>query len=372
MRAVVVGGGAMGSATAWWLARRGTDVTLLEQFEQGHSRGSSHGAVRIFRLAYADDLYVRLALEAEPLWAELSAFADQPLLERTGALDHGHPVRIEAVARALERAGVGHERLGPEQVAERWPAVRVDGPAVFHPAGGRVFADRTVRAAQDAAAAHGAEVAFDEPARRIHLRDGGAVVETDARELRADVVVVAAGSWAAPLLGDLVPLPRLRVTVEQPGWFTPRDPAAPWPSFIHYQEAGGSPTAFGAYGMGEPGIDGGREVWPAGSAVKVGEESVRTEVDPADGPFGVREDALARLVAYVEAWLPGLDPVPLRADTCLFTSTPDNDFVLDRRGPVVVASPCSGHGFKFVPLIGRMAADLAMGTAQAEPRFRLS
>jgi len=374
MKVVVVGGGAMGSSTAWWLARRGADVTLLEQFERGHDRGSSHGTVRIFRLAYADDLYVRMALAAEPLWAELEAEADDDLLERTGALDHGDSERINAVSAALARNGVRHELLGADEAMARWPGFRVEGPAVFQPDGGAVFADRTVRAAQDVARARGAEVSFSEPARAIHLRDGGAVVETDRRELSADVVVVAAGSWAAPVVGDLVPLPELTVTVEQPGWFAPRDPALPWPSFIHYRDAtGGSINSFGAYGLGDPGVGGRRTTYP-GTAVKVGEERVRTPVDPADGPFEVRDDALSRLADYVEIWLPGLDPMPLRAETCLFTSTGNDDFVLDRRGPIVVASPCSGHGFKFVPLIGQMVADLALDDAAAtslDPRFRL-
>ena len=374
MKVVIVGGGAMGSAGAWQLAKAGADVTLLEQFERGHDRGSSHGTVRIFRLAYADDLYVRLALEAEPLWAELEEAADEELLERVGAVDHGIPERIHEVAAALGRAGVRHELLGAEEAADRWPGLRFEGPAVFQPDGGISFADRTVRAAQDVAAGLGAEIAFSEPARGVHLRDGGVVVETDCRELRADVVVVAAGAWAAPVADDLVPLPPLTVTFQQPGWFAPRDPTLVWPSFIHYRDtSSASAASFGAYGMGDPGIGGRRTSFP-GTAVKVGEESVPTIVDPADGPFEVRQDALRRLADYVEIWLPGLDPVPLRAETCLFTSTPNDDFVLDRRGPVVIASPCSGHGFKFTPVIGKMVADLALHPDAAgalDPRFRL-
>ena len=162
MKVVVVGGGAMGSASAWQLAKAGADVTLLEQFERGHDRGSSHGTVRIFRLAYADDLYVRLALEAEPLWAELEEAADEELLDRVGAVDHGIPERIHEVADALGRCGVRHELLDPEEAADRWPGLRFEGPAVFQPDGGISFADRTVRAAQDVAAGLGAEIAFRE------------------------------------------------------------------------------------------------------------------------------------------------------------------------------------------------------------------
>lgn len=374
MRVVVVGAGAMGSASAWRLAKAGADVTLLEQFERGHDRGSSHGTVRIFRLAYADDLYVGMAVASQPLWAELGEAADEELIERVGAVDHGVPERIHEVGAALERAGVGHELVGPEEAAERWPFLRIEGPAVFQPDGGVAFADRTVRAAQEVATSLGAEVAHQEPARAIHLRDGGVVVETDGRELRADVVVVAAGAWAAPVVGDLVPLPPLTVTFQQPGWFAPRDPTAVWPSFIHYRDtSSASAASFGAYGMGDPGIGGRRTTFP-GTAVKVGEESRPRVVDPADGPFEVSEEALRRLADYVEIWLPGLDPVPLRAETCLFTQTPNDDFVLDRRGPVVVASPCSGHGFKFTPLIGKLVADLVAAgpdVTAPDPRFAL-
>lgn len=374
MRAVVIGAGAMGSASAWQLAKAGADVTLLEQFERGHDRGSSHGTVRIFRLAYADDLYVGMAVASQPLWAELEEAADEELIERVGAVDHGVPERIHEVAAALTRAGVRHELVGPEEAAERWPFLRIEGPAVFQPDGGISFADRTVRAAQDVARTLGAEVAHNEPARAIHLRDGGVVVETDRRELRADVVVVSAGAWAAPVVGDLVPLPPLTVTFQQPGWFAPRDPTAVWPSFIHYRDtSSASAASFGAYGMGDPGIGGRRTTFP-GTAVKVGEESAPRVVDPADGPFAVSEEARRRLADYVEMWLPGLDPVPLRAETCLFTQTPNDDFVLDRRGPIVVASPCSGHGFKFTPLVGKLVADLVLAGPDAtapDPRFAL-
>ena len=102
---VVIGAGAMGSATAWWLARRGRDVVLLEQFAQGHANGSSHGGTRIFRLAYDQPEYVRMAQAALPLWRELEDDAGRPLLDMTGAVDHGDPASIAAVAAALETCG---------------------------------------------------------------------------------------------------------------------------------------------------------------------------------------------------------------------------------------------------------------------------
>ena len=111
---VVIGAGAMGSATAWWLARRGRSVALVEQFEQGHARGSSHGASRIFRYAYADPGYVRMAQAALPLWRELEDDTDTALLEITGGLDHGVPALVGPVASAIAACGVEHEHLTPD------------------------------------------------------------------------------------------------------------------------------------------------------------------------------------------------------------------------------------------------------------------
>src|SRR5688572_20396503 len=116
----------MGSATAWWLARRGVDVVLLEQFELGHDRGSSHGDTRIFRFAYPDPTYVQLAMDALPLWRELEEDASCRLLEVTGAVDHGDPESIALLGAAMDACGAPYELLTPSDAAERWPAMRFD------------------------------------------------------------------------------------------------------------------------------------------------------------------------------------------------------------------------------------------------------
>src|SRR5690349_2262389 len=134
---VVIGAGAMGSATAWWLARRGVDVALFEQFAAGHTLGSSHGGTRIFRFAYYYPNYVRMAQAALPLWRELEADAGEPLLDITGAVDHGNPASIGLVADALAECGARYELLPVDAAAERWPAMRFEGSVLFHPDGGR-------------------------------------------------------------------------------------------------------------------------------------------------------------------------------------------------------------------------------------------
>src|SRR5882672_5064439 len=155
---VVVGGGVMGSSAAWHLASRGADVTLFEQFTPGHGQGSSHGSSRIFRLAYADPFYVALAVRALPLWRRLEEEADTGVLTLTGAVDHGPAAATEALRVALAAAGRPFEPLLPAQVADRWPGLRAESTALFHPEAGRVHADHAVAAFQRAARRRGATV----------------------------------------------------------------------------------------------------------------------------------------------------------------------------------------------------------------------
>lgn len=333
---VVIGAGAMGSATAWWLARRGVDVVLLEQFGSGHTRGSSHGGSRIFRLAYDEPDYVRMAQAALLLWRELEDDAGEPLLDITGAIDHGNANSVDAVADAMATCGAPFERLAPEAAAERWPAFRFDSDVLLHPEGGRCRADATVAALQRRAAAHGAEVRFDAKA---DLRILGDSVEVEAAgdTWSAPIAVVTAGAWVTKLLGEQAP--PVTVTQEQVQHFAPvveQD----WPSFIHHRE----PWIYGLLTPGE--------------GVKVDEHHVGPVVDP-DARLPRRPDLERTLVRYVEEWMPGLDPTPINTTECLYTTTPDESFVLERVGPVVIGSPCSGHGFKFTPLIGQRLADVA-------------
>jgi sarcosine oxidase len=343
--AVVVGAGAMGSSTAWWLARRGRAVALVEQFDRGHARGSSHGGTRIFRFAYPDPTAVRMAQDALPLWRELEAEAGVPLVVTTGAVDHGDPTSIEATAAALAACGAAHEVMAPAEAGERWPHMRFEGRVLFHPDGGRCLADDAVSALQSRAAAHGAELRFGTgPAEVVATADGVRVRAGDT-EWVAPVAVVTAGAWLPAVVGSAVELPPLRITREQIQHFEPRGgaDASSWPSFIHHRR----PWTYGLFGPGE--------------GMKVAEHHVGPEVDPDDDDASADLDLAGRAARYAEAWFPGVEPEPRRVARCLYTTTPDERFVLERVGPLVIGSPCSGHGFKFAPLVGRILADLAMG-----------
>ncbi|HEY5154808.1 MAG TPA: FAD-dependent oxidoreductase [Acidimicrobiales bacterium] len=354
---IVVGGGAMGAATAWQLARAGRDVALVEQFEVGHVHGSSHGHTRIFRIAYRDPRYSAFALAALDWWRVLEDESASSLVELCGQIDHGAPAALDDVAIALDHLGRPHQRLSAAAAARRWPGIRTAGGALFSPDGGYVAADRSVATLHRVAAERGATIHTGVAVRRIEpaADGGGATVVTDDGSWSAPVVVVAAGAWAGGLLDGLVDLPPLTVTLAVPSHFRPvpaagSDRGDPWPSVVHYAPDG-APLGFGAYA-----------VWAPGVGMKVGLEEREIPVDLARRRYDPPPEEVAALAAYVREWFPGLDPDPLDPHTCLFTSTPDEHFILDRRGPVVVVSPCSGHGFKFVPAVGQVAAAMALSS----------
>ncbi|MFB9676094.1 FAD-dependent oxidoreductase [Streptosporangium vulgare] len=358
----VIGAGLMGSATAWELARRGHAVTLIEAYDVGHRRGSSHGTSRIYRRAYADPEYVRLTGLSGELWRELENDTGTALLRVTGGVDLGAGRDPEGLARLLAEAGVPHELLSPGAAAERWPFMSFEGPVLHHPEAGTVDADATVAAAVNRAAELGAQVITGvrftgaEP-----LPDGRVRLRTEGPEVTAATVVVAAGPWLPELAGPLgvpVGLPPLRVTQQQVFHFLSHDPEARWPVFVHTD----GPQIYGLPSGGDGG---------SLPAVKVAQHDFGKPVT-ATTRDGVVDPASRDVVtSHVRRWLPGLAPTPLTEASCLYTITPDEDFVLDRVGPFVIVSPCSGHGAKFAPLIGRMTADLALGHTGPHPRFAL-
>lgn len=355
----IVGAGLAGSAAAWALSRRGHSVALVEQFAPGHDRGSSHGSARIVRRAYGDGLYTRLTGEAFELWREVESSAGTRLLRMLGGLDFGPLRNVAAVAEHLAGCGVAHEVLPAAEAARRWPGMEFEGSVVYHAQAGTVDAAGAVAAFVDLARASGADVRFARPAKAVGT--DGSVVFADGSRLTAEVVVLAAGGWLGELAAPLVSLPTLRVTEQQVFHFPRRDPAAPaWPSVIH------ETTGARVYHLA-----GGRDGGP-GDDRKIGEHDGGVACT-ASGRSGVVSPAARdRVIDYVTRWLPGLEPRPSSATTCLYTETPTEDFVLDRVGSVIVCSPCSGHGAKFAPLIGEYVAGLVDGSGAVPSRFRLA
>jgi sarcosine oxidase len=341
------------------VARRGRSVALFEQFEPSHERGSSHGSARIVRRVYEDALYVSLTGEAFELWREVESAADVSLLRILGGLDFGPRRNVPAIASVLSAAGVPFERLAASEAESRWPGMRFEGDVIFHAQAGTMDAATAVTAFVSLAASFGATVRYSTPV--VSVSPSGVLGLADGSSVSASHVVVAAGGWVSPLLESVVPLPPLRVTQQQIFHFPRLDPSAPpWPSVIHESATNA------VYHLA-----GGRDGGPLDDR-KIGEHDGGTECAAASRSGVVDPASQARVIDYVRRWLPGLSDVPSSSTTCLYTETPSQDFILDRVGPVVVCSPCSGHGAKFAPLVGELVAGLIDGTREVPPRFRLA
>jgi sarcosine oxidase len=360
---VVIGAGVMGSATARSLGARGVDVVLFEQFALGHSRGSSHGPVRIYRLSYPHPDYVRLSRRALPLWRELEEAAGERLLVTTGGLDCGPGA--EECAASLAECGEEYEWLTPAECEERFPAIALDessGRVLFQPDAGVTLADRTVAAQVRLAREAGVEVRPEVSVRSLQDDGDGVRVAAGDGELQARTAVVTAGSWAGEVLGRVRPGPSLRSILQTVSYFGLTDGKLE-PTLPTWIEWGGAPEQLAFYALP-----------PVGEApgLKAGEHVGGVPVDPRDGPFAPDPEHERSLGELIRRRFPQHDPVPVRSESCLYTMTPDEDFIVDRVGNVVIGAGFSGHGFKFAPLVGEILADLAMGLVPDVPLRRFA
>jgi len=357
---IVIGGGAMGSSTAWNLARRGREVVLLEQFAQGHHNGASHGATRNFSIGYAQADYHEMIVESTRLWAELGDAFGSPLLDIVGTTNHGYV--DTSTNEWLNAHGIAVEMLSVDAAAERWPGIRFDTQVQYFEGGGRVRAADALIALHTQIVAHGGEVHFETPVLTLTVRPDGLVeVVTADDTYLAKTAVVTVGAWTNKLLGGVLQTPELVVTQEQPAHFAQRDESITWPSFNHAPHPGVAAYDYwysGIYGMLTP-----------GEGIKAGWHGTGPVVDPDHRSFEAEAVQLAALQQYARDWLPGVDADEFVAISCTYTTSPDSNFVLDRIGPIVVGAGFSGHGFKFTPSVGRILADLADGTRDAPAIF---
>jgi len=353
VKVAVVGGGVMGAATAWRLAKRGADVVVYDRHSPPHALGSSHGESRIIRTAYFEgSWYVPLLQEVFGLWRELEGISGKRLLTMTGALMIGGE-SSENVAGALAAAKEHHldaEFLDTEALRRRYRGhvVRAGDVAVLDRQAGILNPDASVAALL----AHVPHVESETEVRSI----------SDLRG-RFDRVVVAAGPWTPELI-DWLPLSVERQVhgwfsfardAEAGNWFTPDR----FPAFVRFSDESG-------FMYGIPSLD--------GKTVKVGRHHEGATTTPQTIRRRVDERDLDPLRLLTSKYMRGVSGHVTRTLTCMYTNTPDGHFVIDfspEDRNVVVISACSGHGFKFGPVIGDIAADLVLdgGTRRDISRF---
>jgi sarcosine oxidase len=323
----VVGAGVMGLAAARALAQLGDDVTVYEQFTLGHTRGSSHGTSRIFRLSYPEERWIRLAQRAFELWRELERETGTRLLVLDGLVD-AEPSTSKRLA-ALDECGVAYEVLTPAEVNARFGYVYDDVERlIFTPDAGITLADEAVHALARSATEAGASICEH---RRVE----------DLATLPHDVVVVTAGGWAPELLARAGVELDAEATRETVAYFARRDDG-PFPSVIDWATDG----TFQLYALAAPGV-----------GIKAGLHHSGVPTDPdAEGEPDLQR--VAEVASLVERRFPHVDPTPLRAETCIYTNRRDESFACERNGRLVIGSACSGHGFKFAPAVGEQLAAL--------------
>jgi sarcosine oxidase len=347
----VVGAGLLGLASARALTRRGLTVILLEQAQVGHDGCGSKGSCRIFRLGYDDPEWVGMAMRAREPWAELEDECGRRLLEPAPHLTFGD--QLDDVHAAMRAAGAPHELLPAAEAAARFPGVAIGGPALLEPQSCVISAD----AALQALAAAVPDIRIGVTVTGIADDGRRVTVRTTSGSVTAGAAVVCAGPWTGALLaGSGIAVPSTP-TMEQVGYLAATSGAGPGlPIFICH----GPPEPYGLPVPGAP-------------LYKIGFHHSGPVIDPDHQEQGPDPALTERLVSLARRYVPGLAPDLVRTERCVYDNTPDEDFVVDRVGRVVVGSGTSGHGFKFGPLLGEWLADLATGRGDGPPsRFSLS
>src|SRR5215510_7269551 len=362
---LVLGLGAMGSAAVFQLAKRGQKVGGIDQFSPPHNLGSSHGDTRVTRLAIGEGThYTPLVMRSHLLWREIEKETGADLLTTTGALIissraktsmlHVQDFFATTVA-AAKRYGIAHEILDARAIRERSPQfnVRDDEIGYYEYEAGFVRPEACIAAQLVLAEKHGASLHRNEKVLGFEESGTGVTVRTAKGTYAADRLIVSAGAWLPQLIASNYARP-FKVRRQMLFWFAPKGSIAPFQPGkfpIYIWELQGRPQAI--YGF--PAVDG------AHGGIKVATQQYETEATPDDVDRAVSDDEMRAMYDYIAPYLPGFSDTCIKAVVCLYTVTPDAEFVIDTHPDmprVIIASPCSGHGFKHSAAIGEALSEI--------------
>jgi sarcosine oxidase len=372
--AIVLGLGAMGSAAVYQLAKRGKRVLGIDQFAPPHHMGSTHGDTRITRLAIGEgEEYVPLVMRSHELWREIEQATGSDLLTITGGLImasqhsrskmHGSSTFLQTTIAAAEKFGIAHELLDTQQIRQRFPQFQLvgDEQGYYEHHAGFVRPERCIEAQFTLARQHGATIQTDERALEYRPTNDGITLTTTHGSYTAEKLVISAGAWITHLLEP--ELARFFTIYRQVlYWFAVKEEIASFlpgrfPIYIWEREDSN------IYGF--PAIDG-----PAGG-VKIATEQYAVSTTPEVVDRAVTDEETRQMYAtHVARFLPGLSDRAVKTIACLYTNTPDGRFVLDthpEHPQIIIASPCSGHGFKHSAAIGEALAQMVIdGTSKID------
>ncbi|KAK1157579.1 peroxisomal sarcosine oxidase-like isoform X1 [Acipenser oxyrinchus oxyrinchus] len=364
---IVLGAGIQGSYTAYHLAKNKKKTLLVEQFVLPHSRGSSHGHTRIIRKAYQQDYYTRMMSECYQLWAQLEKEANVEIYRNTGMLVVGKEdcSAFRSLRGTLLRNNIPMEVLSPEQFASRFPSVRLPPgeSAVIDKTAGVLHADRALKAIQDLFRGLGGVIHDGEKV--VDFTPGSPItMTTNSGMYHAQSLVITAGPWAKSVLartGLQLPLQVLRINV---CYWKERIPGTygigrHFPCFIGVKQHGAKHDIYGLPSNEYPGLM--KICYHSGS-----------ETEPDERDRQTSQEDIAILSSFVSKSFPGLDPTPAVVEQCMYTVTPDSDFILDQHpshSNIIIGAGFSGHGFKLAPVVGKILCELALGKT---PSFDLS
>jgi sarcosine oxidase len=355
---LVIGLGAMGSAAAAWLAEHGHRVAAFDRFAPPHAQGSSHGRSRIFRQAYWEDSrYVEMLLRAGDLWARLERDSGRQLLHVTGGLMVGLPdgQLVKRSAESARKFGLAHEMVPANELRKRWPVFRVedDTVALLEYGAGYLVPETCIEEQLRHAVRNGAHLHLDEEVLEWNAGPDEVTVRTRYGAYTAGHVIVATGAWAPQILAELA-LP-LRVTRQVVFWLAPKEDIARFredrfPIYL-FETKDELPVV---YGFPLTGAE--------SEGVKVAVHGSREDCTPETVCREVRAEDERLIRQRLEETLPSLAGRLVKAETCLYAMTPDENFLVGPhpyKARVTVAAGFSGHGFKFAPVMGEILGELA-------------